>query len=88
MNKGMVWITLVRFMPASGSFFAGLLMICTVTMPGKPCCAAYNVQAAIDYANYWCDKRNPAYHDYSNEGGDCANFVSQCLIAGGFLSSP
>ncbi len=43
----------------------------------------YNVNKAIEYANKWALKRNPAYNDYSNEGGDCANFVSQCLFAGG-----
>ena len=43
----------------------------------------YNPQAAYNYAHQWALSRNPAYHDYSNEGGDCANFVSQCLIAGG-----
>ncbi len=51
------------------------------------CQAYYNVQAAVDYSNRWCGSaRNPAYHDYSYEGGDCANYVSQCLIAGGFLT--
>lgn len=44
----------------------------------------YNAQAAVEYANIWGGaERNPLYHDYSDEGGDCANFVSQCLIAGG-----
>lgn len=36
------------------------------------------------YANKWWDGRNTRdYADYSNVGGDCANFVSQCLIDGG-----
>jgi hypothetical protein len=43
----------------------------------------YNPQAAVNYADTWWNGRNPNYHDYSSEGGDCANFVSQCLIAGG-----
>jgi hypothetical protein len=43
----------------------------------------YDPQAAVNYANTWWNGRNPIYHDYSSEGGDCANFVSQCLIAGG-----
>ena len=42
---------------------------------------AYNPQAAANYADTWWNGRNPAYYDYGNV--DCANFVSQCLIAGG-----
>jgi PA14 domain/Bacterial toxin 44/Putative amidase domain/FG-GAP-like repeat len=42
----------------------------------------YDRQAAVDYANRYSTARNSAYHDYSNEGGNCANFVSQCLIQG------
>lgn len=60
----------------------------SLAVPRQHCQAGYNVQTAVDYANYWCNKRNPAYPDYSNSGGDCANFVSQCLIAGGFLPGP
>jgi hypothetical protein len=48
---------------------------------------SYDPRKAISYAKEWAHKRNPKYHDYSNEGGDCANFVSQCLIAGGFSTS-
>ncbi len=44
----------------------------------------YSRDKAIAYADQWCLKRNRAqYSDYSNVGGDCANFVSQCLAAGG-----
>lgn len=44
----------------------------------------YDVDAAVAYAEQWGGEgRNPAYYDYSDDGGDCANFVSQCLIAGG-----
>jgi len=42
----------------------------------------YDPNLAAQYGNTWCNSRNPAYYDYSNSGGDCANFVSQCLIAG------
>ena len=48
---------------------------------------SYNAQKAVNYAQKWALSRNPNYYDYSNEGGDCANFVSQCLIAGGFSTS-
>lgn len=37
----------------------------------------------VAYADLYWDVYNPAYSDYSASGGDCANFVSQCMIAGG-----
>lgn len=44
----------------------------------------YAKAAACSYALIWGGSaRNPEYHDYSYEGGDCANFTSQCLHAGG-----
>ena len=43
----------------------------------------YNPDAAVQYARQYCQHYNRAYGDYSKSGGDCANFVSQCLIAGG-----
>ena len=49
--------------------------------------SGYSPSKAIAYAQKWAHSRNPNYHDYSNEGGDCANFVSQCLIAGGLSFS-
>lgn len=43
----------------------------------------YDRAAAVDYAKTWAMTRNPKYGDFSDIGGDCANFISQCLIAGG-----
>ena len=46
--------------------------------------SAYNRQAACDYAKKWWNSFNlDTYANYNSVGGDCANFVSQCLIAGG-----
>jgi hypothetical protein len=42
--------------------------------------AQYNPTAAANYADTWWNGFNPAYNDYSPD--DCANFVSQCLMAG------
>jgi surface antigen/uncharacterized protein YraI len=42
----------------------------------------YNRQAAVNYANQYWNSRNPSYHSYSQ---NCANFVSQCLVAGGLF---
>ena len=42
----------------------------------------YNRSAAIAYANRWALSRNPEFYDYSQIGGDCTSFVSQCVYAG------
>jgi HEAT repeat protein len=50
----------------------------------KTVSTTYNSIAASNYADAWYNAPNPAYSQvYYNEGVDCANFVSQCLIAGG-----
>ncbi|MBQ1371969.1 MAG: amidase domain-containing protein [Oscillospiraceae bacterium] len=43
---------------------------------------AYDRVAALAYARRWALGRNPAYYDFTALGGDCTNFVSQCLFAG------
>lgn len=43
---------------------------------------SYNRKASTDYARRWVFARNPNYYDFSKIGGDCTNFVSQCLFAG------
>jgi len=42
----------------------------------------YDRQAAVAYAHRWAYSRNPAYFDFSEIGGDCTNFASQCVFAG------
>lgn len=42
----------------------------------------YNREKACAYAQAWAKKRNPAYLDFGDYGGDCTNFISQCLYAG------
>ena len=42
---------------------------------------SYKAGNAIEYARKHCNSYNPKYKTYA--GKDCANFVSQCLIAGG-----
>jgi len=47
---------------------------------------AYDPPSSAAYAETWWNSRNtPMYFDYSPN--DCANFVSQCLIAGGLSLS-
>lgn len=45
----------------------------------------YNRKNAINYAHTWWNKRNPNFYNYDNIGGDCTNFISQCLHAGGIV---
>jgi hypothetical protein len=42
----------------------------------------YNRTTAVEYAKRWALSRNPRYFDFSDYGGDCTNFISQCLYAG------
>ena len=45
----------------------------------------YDRRAAVRYAHRWAFGRNPRFYDYEEIGGDCTNFASQCLFAGGGL---
>ena len=42
----------------------------------------YRRQQAVMYAHYWAYRRNDAYYNFNDVGGDCTNFASQCLYAG------
>lgn len=42
----------------------------------------YDREAALQYARQWAMGRNPRYLDFEHLGGDCTNFVSQCIYAG------
>lgn len=42
----------------------------------------YDREKAVAYAQQWAIGRNPTYLDFSNLGGDCTNFVSQCIFQG------
>lgn len=46
----------------------------------------YNRLAAVRYARRHWNNPNPAFAnmDAAGSGGDCANFVSQCMLAGGW----
>ena len=43
----------------------------------------YNRELAVNYARKYALKYNPNYFHFDGIGGDCTNFVSQCLFAGG-----
>ncbi|MBQ9349297.1 MAG: amidase domain-containing protein [Oscillibacter sp.] len=44
---------------------------------------AYDPDAASEYADKYALTYNPAFPNYNPVGGDCANFTSQCILAGG-----
>lgn len=46
----------------------------------------YNYVNAMNYAKSYCTSYNTNYCNYNGCGGDCANFVSQCLRAGNQVS--
>ena len=42
----------------------------------------YDRNLAVSYATKWALNRNPKYYNFDKLGGDCTNFVSQCIFAG------
>ena len=42
----------------------------------------YNRKKVYEYAKKWAYGRNPKYYNYDSVGGDCTNFVSQCIFEG------
>lgn len=48
----------------------------------------YDRDAAVAYALEWVGKRNEEWEDYGRYGGNCQNYVSQCLLAGGIPMDP
>lgn len=48
----------------------------------------YNRERSVEYARRWALSRNPLFFDFTGGGGNCTNFVSQCLLAGGSVMNP
>ncbi len=42
----------------------------------------YNRKEAVSYAENWALSSNPKFYHFGGIGGDCTNFISQCLYAG------
>lgn len=81
--------------PAAPNFQAGSVPVTVTDKNGKPVTTAgtktydYQVQTPVDkqlaYAlTYWKNYNTAEYGDLNPVGGDCANFVSQTLIARGW----
>lgn len=45
----------------------------------------YDREAAVSYARRWAYGYNPQYYNFNDIGGDCTNFASQCMYAGGLM---
>lgn len=43
---------------------------------------SYDRERAVAYAREWALSRNPLFADFTGGGGNCTNFVSQCMLAG------
>ena len=43
----------------------------------------YDRWLAVQYAKIYALSPNPKFFHFSEIGGDCTNFISQCLLAGG-----
>jgi chitinase len=68
----------------SSAHWLGALIVIFCVILSEECLAGswtWNHQSAVNYANTWVSGYNPSYANYAPN--DCANFVSQCLIAGG-----
>ncbi|MEV8213328.1 DUF1287 domain-containing protein [Leifsonia sp. NPDC077715] len=80
--------------PAAANFQAGSVPVSVTDKSGKPVTTStstydYQVQTPVDkqlaYAlTYWKNYNTAQYGDLNPVGGDCANFVSQTLIARGW----
>jgi len=64
-----------------------ILLIASLIMLAHLPVYAFNVTheitSAVNYAKLWSSNssnlRNPSYPNWDNNGGDCCNFISQCL---------
>jgi Putative amidase domain len=64
--------------------FAMILTSMVLVVAGTSAAAsAYSGAAAAAYADTYWQNYNPAWPSFANKGGDCTNFVSQALYAGG-----
>lgn len=54
--------------------------------PGRS--GGYDYTAMAAYAEKYWNHYNPAYRQFNGAGGDCTNFVSQALKAGGWKNAP
>lgn len=88
----------VAVVPPAANFQAGAVDVALTGKDGKPVATsdkayAYQVATPVDkqlaYAmTYWKNYNSAEWGDLNPVGGDCANFVSQTLIARGWAMTP
>jgi len=54
---------------------------------GNARAAGYSAANAVSYARRYALTYNSSYASYKGRGGDCANFASQCICAGGIATN-
>ena len=62
-----------------------LVVVCAATSSAA---LAYDRAAAATYADTYWKSYNSAWPSFARKGGDCTNFVSQALYAGGIAMRP
>lgn len=65
-----------------------ILLVVVLSLALASAAFAYNGGAAAAYADTYWQNYNPAWPSFANSGGDCTNFVSQALYAGGISMRP
>jgi Putative amidase domain len=67
-----------------------LVVLAAVLLSAATASAAggYDRRAAATYADTYWQSYNPAWPSFTRKGGDCTNFVSQALYAGGIAMRP
>jgi hypothetical protein len=74
-------IKMRKFLPVVMGLF---LAIGAIMLPQRASAGSYYGSNAAAYALTYCDDYNPAYTSFES---DCTNFVSQCLLAGGWTET-
>ena len=49
----------------------------------RACKKAYDREKAVAYADQYHHERNPLWYNFTDEGGNCQNYASQCMLEGG-----
>ncbi|MBQ1483394.1 MAG: amidase domain-containing protein [Erysipelotrichaceae bacterium] len=52
-------------------------------IPNKTFAKAYDRNKAAAYADRYHHDRNPLWYNFTDEGGNCQNYASQCMLEGG-----
>jgi hypothetical protein len=64
-------------------FLVLVLALVALAASTSSAASAYDGAAAAAYADTYWQSYNPAWPSFARKGGDCTNFVSQALYAGG-----